>query len=138
MKQKSAPVAFYAYLSNNLQPNGIIKYDAVSLNLGDGYNRKNGRFTAPSEGLYMFYVSTGVYYKSYVVIKLVYNNAVKDYVISDSAVSGGSYFRNQATTATPIKMKKGDCVYVETGEKGGKFIESSRYTRSSFSGVRIA
>ena len=138
-QQKSAPVAFYAYLSNNFHPTpkGIIRYDSISLNLGKGYNRRNGRFTAPSDGLYVFYVSTGVYYKSCAVIKLVSNGAVKDLVLSDSGVGGKSNFRNQATSATPIQMTKGDCVYVETGIEGGNYIESSFYTRSSFSGVKI-
>ena len=52
-------VAFYAYLGANLQISSLstgktVVYNRVDLNVGNGYNVKNGVFTAPEAGLYVF------------------------------------------------------------------------------------
>lgn len=51
-------VAFHAKLKNpisSLSPNQIIKYDNVITNIGEGYDRTTGKFTAPMDGVYSFF-----------------------------------------------------------------------------------
>jgi hypothetical protein len=63
-KKARRSVAFFAYLSKNLSKLGRgtkFVYDVVNLNDGNGYTKATGTFTAPSSGLYVFHVSTGVY-----------------------------------------------------------------------------
>lgn len=56
-------VAFHAKLKNpisSLSPNQIIKnqiikYDDVITNIGEGYDRTTGKFTAPMDGVYSFF-----------------------------------------------------------------------------------
>lgn len=50
-------VAFQAKLKNpisSLSPNQIIKYDDVITNIGEGYDRTTGKFTALMDGVYSF------------------------------------------------------------------------------------
>lgn len=55
------PVAFHALLEGNELPHlGVdqtIKYDNITLNLGNGYDPRQGVFTAPKAGLYIFSAS---------------------------------------------------------------------------------
>lgn len=54
---KAHVVAFYAYFSNNfkfLLAGQTFVFDSVETNLGNGYNRKTGIFTAPTGGVYAF------------------------------------------------------------------------------------
>ncbi|CAC5402577.1 unnamed protein product [Mytilus coruscus] len=143
LKEKSKPVAFYAYRSGNLGTGSnlrhrIVVYDRVDLNIGNAYNKHNGKFTAPSDGLYLFHVSTGVYFKSYAVMQLVLNGVVKDIGFPDSATTGQALLRSHSTTATPLLLRRGDVVYARIGViNGGNYIESNQYIRTSFSGTKL-
>lgn len=135
-----SPVAFFAYRSSSLNLNHSLKhtiiiYNIVDLNLGNGYNKDTGKFTAPSDGLYIFYVSTGVIEQSHTIVELVLNNYIKDIGWSDSMDHND---RSQVTTATPLSLEKDDIVYARIGNlNAGRYIESSSNIRSSFSGVKI-
>jgi len=110
-------------------------YDVVNLNDGNGYNKADGTFTAPSGGLYVFHVSTGAIDNSYAVMELVLNGKVRNIGFADS---GNHRDRTFATTVTPLRLKKGDVVSTRIGNaSGGSYIESTAYIRTSFSGVKI-
>ncbi|CAB4033923.1 Complement C1q 4 [Paramuricea clavata] len=59
--QGKTVVAFQATLTTGrIGPNyarGAIKFNAVTLNIGNGYNPSTGKFTAPIAGLYQFTVT---------------------------------------------------------------------------------
>lgn len=141
LKNQLIPVAFFAYRSSDLPTKSkirhtVILYDTVDLNLGNGYNKNTGKFTAPSDGLYLFHVSTGVFNRSWSVVDLVLNGVTKDIGWPDS---GDHEDRNQVTTATPLSLKKGDVVWARIGDtNGGNYIESNQYIRTSFSCIKIA
>jgi hypothetical protein len=61
-----------------------IIYDSVDLNIGNGYDKKTGKFTTPSSGLYVFHVTTGSLDSSHSIVELVVNNVVKDIGWADS------------------------------------------------------
>ena len=110
-------------------------YDVVNLNDGNGYNKADGTFTAPSSGLYVIHVSTGAIDKSYAAMELVLNGKVRNIGFADS---GNHLDRTFATTVTPLQLKKGDVVSTRIGNaSGGSLIESSGYIRTSFSGIKI-
>ena len=137
MKKARRSVAFFAYISKNLSKLGkhtILVYDVVNLNDGNGYNKATGTFTAPSSGLYVFHVSTGAYDKTQASIQLVLNGNVRNIGWADSANHDDRTF---ATTVTPLRLKKGDVVSTRIGRAGGRYIESTSFIRTSFSGVKI-
>ena len=136
-KKARKSVAFFAYLSKNWNKLGrgtILVYDKVNLNDGNGYNKADGKFTAPSSGLYVFHVSTGVVDKTHVSVEVVLNRNVRNIAWADSYDHQDRTF---ATTVTPLRLKKGDVVSTRIGYAGGRYIESTGNIRTSFSGVKI-
>ncbi|XP_052078234.1 heavy metal-binding protein HIP-like [Mytilus californianus] len=138
LKERHSHVAFFAYMSTSwkqLSKHKRLVYDVVDLNNGDGYNKANGEFTAPSNGLYVFHVSTGAYDNSHASVELVLQGRIRNIAWADSMSHNDRTF---VTTVTPLQLNKGDVVYTRIGNGyGGKFIESTSYIRTSFSGVKI-
>ncbi|CAC5364866.1 unnamed protein product [Mytilus coruscus] len=140
LKAANIPVAFYAYLSANLDissvpTHSIIKYDVVDLNLGNGYVASSGQFKAPSDGLYVFHITTGTRDYSQAVVELISNGVIKDITWADSRDHPD---RAVATTVTPLNLWKGDTVNARIGlEKGGAVLESTIDIRCSFSGFKV-
>ncbi|CAC5400649.1 unnamed protein product [Mytilus coruscus] len=131
-------VAFFSLLGSDLRGvkvNTIIIYDTVELNIGSVYNRVTGKFTAPSEGLYLFHVSTGANDNTQASVQLVLNGNVKNIRWADSASHSDRTF---VTTVTPLILRKNDIVYTKIGVAGSaQYIESDIYMRTSFSGEEI-
>jgi hypothetical protein len=50
----------------------------ADLNLGNGYNKANGKFTTPMNGTYVFRVATGAIDQSHASVELVVNGIIKD------------------------------------------------------------
>ena len=125
--QKQVVVAFQATLtSGHLGPNyadGAIKFNDVSLNIGNGYKPSSGKFTAPVGGLYQFTASylqqNG--YTSYV--RLMKDNTV----LSDIHANHKNY--DQLTKTILVTLKKGDTFWVKL-EKNSIYAVygTSRYT----------
>ncbi|CAC5364865.1 C1QL [Mytilus coruscus] len=140
LKAANIPVAFYAYLSGNLaissvSTHSIIKYDVVNLNLGNGYDASSGQFIAPSDGLYVFHITTGSRDSSHAVVELISNGVIKDITWADSMDHKD---RAVATTVTPLNLRKGDTVNARIGlAKGGAVLESTTHIRCSFSGFKV-
>ncbi|XP_062586796.1 C1q-related factor-like [Saccostrea cucullata] len=133
-------IAFYAYMSNNIQVNTLSKhkifvYDRVETNIGNGYDVKSGKFTVPESGVYVIHTTIVSYDRSWGVIELVKNGVVKDMALADS---GSHDDRDSSSTLTILNLKKGDVVYTRVGPShGGKYLESNVYARMSFSGFKL-
>ena len=138
MKNSKRGVVFFAYLSHNwkqLSRHTTLVYDVVDLNIGNGYDKSTGKFTAPSNGTYMFYVSTGAFDRSHASVELIVNGNIRNTAWADSMNHSDRTF---VTTVTPVILLKGDVVFTRIGEKyGGNLIESNQYIRTSFSGINI-
>ena len=140
IKSGNTAVAFFTYLSQSLSLASVTKYqtiiyDSVDLNIGNGYDKKTGKFTTPSSGLYVFHITTGSFDISHSIVELVVNNVVKDIGWADSMSHRD---RAASSTATPVSLNKGDVVIARIGEKhGGNKIESNKFIRSSFSGFKL-
>ncbi|XP_063414789.1 C1q-related factor-like [Mytilus trossulus] len=138
LKESHSHVAFFAYMSNNwkqLSKHKRLVYDVVDLNNGNGYNKANGEFTAPTSGLYVFHVSTGAVDKSHASVELIVQGKIRNIGWADSMDHNDRTF---VTSVTPLQLNKGDVVYTRIGNGyGGNYIESNTYIRTSFSGVKI-
>jgi hypothetical protein len=97
-----------------MQTHQTIVYDQADLNLGNGYNKANGKFTTPMNGTYVFHVATGAIDQSHASVELVVNGIIKDVGWADSMDHADRSF---ATTATPVSLKQGDVVLARIGSK---------------------
>jgi hypothetical protein len=122
-------VAFQATLTTGkIGPNyahGAIKFNDVSLNLGNGYNPSTGLFTAPMGGIYQF---TATYlqqngYSSHV--RLIKGSTT---IISDIHANHKNY--DQLTKTILVALEKDETFWVKL-EKGSTYAVhgSSRYTQ---------
>lgn len=133
-------VAFFVYMSQNIQINAISKYmtfvyDRVETNVGNGYDVRSGNFTAPENGIYVFHTSTTSFDKSHCMVEVVKNGQIKDITWADSMSHDD---RAVASSMTILSLTKGDIVLVRVGAQlGGNHLESNRYTRMSFSGFKL-
>lgn len=134
-------VAFFAYMSQNIQINAISKYmtfvyDRVETNVGNGYDVRSGNFTAPENGIYVFHTSTTSFDKSHCNVEVVKNGQIKDITWADSMHHDD---RAVASSMTILSLTEGDIVLVRVGAKqGGNYLESNQNTRMSFSGFKLA
>lgn len=111
-------------------------YDRVETNVGNGYDVKSDKFTAPESGHYVFHTSTTAFDKSHSSIEVVKNGQVKDITWADALEH---IDRAVASTMTILSLRKGDIVHVRVGEEyRGNHLESNHRTRISFSGFKLS
>lgn len=133
-------VAFFAYMSKNMKTNTfsrhkIFVYDRIEINVGNGYDVRSGKFTAPESGVYVFHTSTVALDKSHCIVEVVQNGVVKDIGWADAMDHRD---RASASTMTILQLKKGDVVNSRVGNYfGGNYMESNAYNRMSFSGFKL-
>lgn len=76
------------------------------------------------------------YDKSYSIIEIVKNNKLVDVALADANDHND---RAAASTMTILSLAKGDTVLVRAGAYySGHYLETSQYTRMSFSGFKLA
>lgn len=146
------PIAFYAYFSNDFKsmPKGsTFVFDVVETNLGNGYNKTTGIFTAPSSGLYAFTWTVHAAGKHVVQpissnepygetnAALMQNEAVKGAIVADSEVQ---YDIGSATGFVVLETKVGDRFRISvTGYDGqGDIYSNNKNGRTTFSGFRVS
>nr|XP_034334295.1 collagen alpha-1(X) chain-like [Crassostrea gigas] len=142
------PVAFYAYISRTFKALSVYKpfiFDAVETNLGNGYDRRTGIFTAPSSGVFAFSWtihaagthhagSSGQYGEMGAV--LTQNGVAKGSVYADTEKQ---YDDASATGFVILAASKGDKFQIICPMAGqGAFYSTKINGRTSFSGYRIA
>ena len=150
VEQREGPpvTAFYAYMSQSfkaLSNNQPFRFDAVQTNLGNGYERKTGVFTAPSAGVYAFSWtihasgfhhsgSSGQYGETAAV--LVQNGVNKGTIYADTETINDD---DSATGFAILSARKGDKFQIiSLGPGQGAFYSTYNNGRTSFSGYRIA
>ena len=148
-------MAFYAYYSNHftsLSKGSAFVYDTVETNLGNGYNKTSGIFTAPTSGLYAFTWTLHVagkdvvgksssnpsQYKRYGEASAVLkqNGATKGAIAADTETE---YDAGSATGFVLLETKSGDQFQITAEVDGeGDVYSSDEYGRTTFSGFRVA
>lgn len=106
-------VAFYAYMStteSNPSTHHTIIYDHAVTNIGNGYNRHSGTFTAPVDGVYVF--SWTIFMSAhgqYMSIEFMLNSQP----VGASFVQGTNDYSSVTGTAI-LSMQKNDIVFTRT------------------------
>lgn len=102
----------------NLGTSQTVKFNQVSLNVGDAYNTTTGKFTAPVDGLYSFSWTTMSNIGKYFITEIVLNSIPMAYNYTDSRGRTAGY--SMSSSHANIKMKKGDEVWIRTHHNYGQ------------------
>lgn len=104
----------------------VIQFNSVKTNYGSGFNSGNFRFTAPSEGLYVFTWSLALHSSYYGNTKLLKNGSVYHQVHCQSAYQ-------QCGATVTVWLNKGDQVWL-TAASSSVYLYA---TYTSFAGWKI-
>ncbi|XP_056002069.1 uncharacterized protein LOC130049058 [Ostrea edulis] len=131
------PIAFYAYMSSDLQnPGGhhTLIFDITKTNEGSGYHAHLGVFMVPKSGTYFMSWTMGLWISSYHSTELVVNNQVHGAIYLHTSDDE----RDCVTGNLILNLNERDEVFIRTRESSnvGK-IASDAYGRTSFSGFLI-
>ena len=116
--------------SKSLGPGEIILFDKVWTNVGNGYNPKTGKFTAPQSGLYQFSGTVMSANKNLLYVYLFKNDKR-----TVSFYAGVGY--STGTINMVFKLQKGETVYMKH-HKNTQTIYSDYNVYCVFSGFLIS
>lgn len=147
----STPVAFYAYFANDFKsmPKGsTFIFDTVETNIGNGYSKTTGTFTAPASGLYAFtwtfhvagrYIFKDRKRSQYGEINaaLMQNGVTKSVIVADTEKQ---YDIGSSTGFVVLKTKAGDRFRIAVTEWDGQgdIYSNNKNGRTTFSGFRVS
>uniref|UniRef100_K1PZ60 Caprin-2 n=1 Tax=Magallana gigas TaxID=29159 RepID=K1PZ60_MAGGI len=109
----------------------ILGFDHVITNNGNGYSPSTGKFTAPTDGTYVFFVTVNMYIKNYLYLDIVHNDRSKVRTMSHQSAS----FQT-GTNMAVLQLIKGDSVWVSRYTGHGYYSESVPIT--TFSGFHLS
>ncbi|VDH97314.1 Hypothetical predicted protein [Mytilus galloprovincialis] len=132
-------VAFYAQLSTsetNVGKHHPIVFDHVTLNVGNGYNKHTGAFTAPVGGIYVFTFTLFPNRGNYMAVNIFKNSEV----ISQIYTQIRTDMFSAKTPVAVIDMNVGDTAFVRTSSTNPSNgdVYSDVNVKSSFAGWKIA
>ncbi|XP_071136795.1 complement C1q-like protein 3 [Mytilus edulis] len=130
----SGKVGFLVFNSGHLKNIGngaIVVYDTVTTNLGGGYDKSTGVFTATVEGLYYFTWTVLTYPGKSFHTQLILNDNVV--ARNHAGASGMSTFMPSSQSAV-LQMKKNNKVSIRI-HSGGSYMNGEKW--STFSGFKI-
>ncbi|XP_060554031.1 heavy metal-binding protein HIP-like [Ruditapes philippinarum] len=128
-------VAFKARLdTNTAAPVGqIIVFPVVLFNKGDAYSTQTGKFTATTNGTYLFTVALCVHNMKYLHVDIMVDGVAytRTYIHDNDYV-------DCHTTDTVAVLKAGQNVWVQpSGSASGSIIRHSSFAWNTFSGVLL-
>lgn len=86
---------------------GILVYPHVVTNIGNGYSPSTGKFTAPTDGKYVFFITVNAYGSNSLYLDIVHNGSRKVRTMSHSSAS-----YQTGTNMAVLPLYKGDSVWV--------------------------
>lgn len=128
-------VAFYAQLSHDLTGLGDhqpIVFDSVTTNVGNGYNKADGIFTAPVAGTYVFTWTAYNKVHTHMQTELVVNNVVTGRTWSDAMDHDDVAI---ASNTVVVTLAVGDVVWIKSNTVHSGTISGALMT--TFSGWMI-
>ena len=131
---QSIPAFFATLTSGNIGPNyahDAIKFNDVSLNIGNGYNPSTGKFTAPVDGIYQISFSYLQQHGYATHVQLIKDGTV----YTDLHANHKNY--DQLSKTVLIQLKKSQTVWVRLVKSSSYAVHGgSRYT--TFAGYLIS
>ncbi|XP_062601809.1 uncharacterized protein LOC134263475 [Saccostrea cucullata] len=128
-------IAFQSRISRtkvNLANYAAVVFEKVTLNDGNAYDARTGKFTAPEDGVYSFTWTILTKAGKKFNTEIVHNGNINGYNHADG-VSGSSSYSSGSSSAI-IKMKKKDEVWIRTHGGDGQHAYDDW---SSFSGLKL-
>ncbi|XP_061167442.1 heavy metal-binding protein HIP-like [Saccostrea echinata] len=132
---KKGTVAFQTTLSKYLENMGNeqrVIFDKVTLNEGNGYDKKTGVFTAPDEGVYKFSWTIMTKGGKYFISEIIHDGKK---IARNYADGRGLTGYDMSTTNAIVKMKKGDKVWIRTYHNYGQYAFGEHW--GNFSGNKL-
>eukprot|EP00105_Crassostrea_gigas_P008401 XP_011422961.1 PREDICTED: uncharacterized protein LOC105325203 [Crassostrea gigas] len=108
----------------------ILVFPHVVTNNGNGYNPSSGKFTAPTDGTYVFFVTVNAYGSNYIYLNIVLNGSSKVRTMSHNTAS---YMTG--TNMAVLQLFKGNYVWVS--RHTGKSYYSNDVPITTFSGFLL-
>ena len=126
---KDTPVAFTAGMTtySTTWRGDILVFPHVITNKGHGYSSSSGKFTAPRDGTYVFYLTVVSYGSNYLRLDIVHDGDSKVRTWSDSSAS-----HQTGTNLVVLELDRGDAVWVK--RDGGRGYCSHSVPITTFSG----
>lgn len=124
-------VGFSAYVSSSSPSwnSGTLVFPTVITNEGNGYNSHTGIFTAPTAGMYVFFVNVQSYDSYHIYTYIVLNGTQKVRTMAD----GGRYgYYETGANLVVLTLLKGDTVWVKHSLGHGYFSSGPITTFSGF------
>ncbi|XP_066294217.1 C1q-related factor-like [Branchiostoma lanceolatum] len=115
--------------------NEVVTYNVILTNLGEGYDKNTGKFTATVGGTYFFTfngLTLFLAYASY-YLRLVKNG---EFVVGLYENNGPSKEHQSSSNSAIVRLEAGDQVWVELG-KGGHSLSSAFHRYLTFNGFLI-
>jgi hypothetical protein len=127
-------VAFTASVSSSdtSWSSGTLVFPVVITNVGDAYNPSTGKFTAPTNGNYVFFVNVQSYNTQTIYVDIVLNGSTK--VRTMAYNGGGSEYYESGPNLVALTLQKGDRVWIRYYSGQGYYTDGSI---TSFSGFLI-
>ena len=131
----STRIAFTAGVTSSSDSwnSGTLVFPVVITNVNNGYNPIDGVFTAPREGVYVFFVNVQGYSTQNIYVDIVLNGATK---VRTMAYSGGSDYHEAGPNLAVLSLQTGDRVWVKH-YSGTGYKTSSGGHITTFSGFLI-
>nr|XP_022295454.1 paramyosin-like [Crassostrea virginica] len=102
---------------------------------GKGYDSNTGVFTAPTEGTYLFYISTQSKYQKYIFLDIVLNGASKVRSMAHYTSGSAIGIHQTGTNLVILYLTVGDRVWVKRADGTGYYSDSAHIC--TFSGIRL-
>nr|XP_022291261.1 multimerin-2-like [Crassostrea virginica] len=113
---------------------GTLVFPVVITNLGNGYNPSDGVFTAPTAGVYVFFVNVQSYDTKSIYVDIVLNGATKVRTMAYSYAGHG--YHEAGPNLAVLSLQTGDRVWVKH-HAGQGYHTNSDSPLTTFSGFLI-
>ena len=126
--------SFYAHnaIQKRIYADDVLIFSTIQLDESGVYSNTTGKYTAQTDGIYIFY-ATLCLERGYVVVNLIRGQNVI------ATITTGVETKISCTTATgTARLQKGDAVYLEVAYDSVSILLDDEYRRNSFSGFLIS